>query len=97
MDTFRSPDADPQSADPRLAGIGVMVERLDGTLRTAQALLLAARSVDLSGLDAAAGRLCAASLDLPPEAGRALREKLAELLARLDMVEAALRLAGTAR
>ena len=93
MDTFRSLRTAP-GADPRLTEIRVMAERLDGTLRTCEALLLAARAVDLTGLDAAAGRLCAACLDLPPEMGRAVRPPVAELLARLDMVEAAIRLAG---
>jgi hypothetical protein len=90
MDTLRSLAAEADT-DPRLADIRVMAERLDGTLRTCQALLLSARAVDVTGLDTTAGRLCAAILDLPPEIGVRLRALLAGLLARLDAVELAFR------
>lgn len=87
MDTVRS-------ADPRLAELRALAAALEGTLRTCQALLDARRPVDLTGFADRVGRLCAACLDLPPEQGRLLRHALAELLARLDLAEAALRLAG---
>jgi hypothetical protein len=90
MDTLRSLSAEPD-ADPRLADIRVMAERLDGTLRTCQALLLSSRAVDVTGLDATAGRLCAAILDLPPETALRLRGSLVGLLTRLDAVELAFR------
>ena len=46
------------------------------------------RSIDLAGLDQEIGRLCAASLDLPPEQGRAMRPLLATVLAELDALSA---------
>ncbi len=67
-----------------------MAGRLDATLRTSEALLRTARAVDLRGLDVEVGRLCAASLDLPPDQGKILRQSLAELLDRLDALQAAL-------
>lgn len=71
-----------------------MAEAICGTLRVARALVAADRSVDLAGLQEAIGRLCAAALDLPPEAGRALRPQLATVLSELDSLEHAMRAAG---
>lgn len=68
-----------------------MAARVAAMLRTTEALLRAARPVDLRGLEAEVGRLCAASLDLPPDEGRLMRDDLAALLARLDAVDAVLR------
>jgi hypothetical protein len=50
----------------------------------ARALAQSHRSIDLAGLDQEIGRLCAASLDLPPEQGQAMRPLLATVLAELD-------------
>lgn len=61
-----------------------------GTLRTASALVAARREIELAGLDNSVGRLCAASLDLPREEGLAMRPLLAELLAELDGLAAAM-------
>ncbi len=103
MDPFRSYQADASAdapadarladarlADARLAGARAMADQFAGLLGTAEALARAGRVVDLRGLDDLGGRLCAASLDLPPAQGRALRGVLGALLARLDGVQAAL-------
>jgi len=67
-----------------------MAEAACGTLRMARALVESRRHVDLAGLQDAIGRLCAASLDLPPEQGRAMRPQLAAVLAELDALERAM-------
>jgi hypothetical protein len=46
--------------------------------------------VNLDGMDQMVGRLCARCLDLPPEEGRLLRPRLAELLSDIDALHAAL-------
>ena len=65
-------------------------ESLIGTLRMARALARSRRSIDLAGLEQEIGRLCAAALDLPLAEGRAMRPKLALLLAELDALSASL-------
>ena len=70
-----------------------MAEAACGTLRMARALVESRRHVDLAGLQDAVGRLCAASLDLPPEQGRALRPQLAAVLAELDALARAMQAA----
>lgn len=65
-------------------------EALDGTLRIALALAKSHRDIDLSGLERQLGRLCAASLDLAPAEGRAMRSRLAVLVADLDALSACL-------
>jgi hypothetical protein len=59
-------------------------------LMLARTLAQAQRALDLEGLDTLVGRACAACLDLPPEQGRALRPRLAALLAELDALAAAI-------
>ena len=83
------PMSDPQTQ------AATMVEAACGTLRMARALVEARRPVDLAGLQDSIGRLCAASLDLPPEQGRAMRPQLAAVLAELDALEHAMRPPGT--
>lgn len=65
-------------------------EALDATLRLALALARSQRTIDLSGLERELGRLCAASLDLTPAEGRAMRSRLATLVADLDALSACL-------
>lgn len=67
----------------------LLLDQLGGTLRLARVLADARRPLDLTGLPDLAGRLCAACLDLPPEQGRAMRPRLATLLAELDALTAA--------
>ena len=52
------------------------LDRLQVTLALAISLAIAGRTVDLSGLEADTGLLCAQVLDLPPSEGQALRPAL---------------------
>lgn len=61
---------------------------ITGTLRMAHLLARSRRRIDLAGLDQEIGRLCAASFDLPPAEGRAMRPLLATVLAELDRLSA---------
>ena len=63
-------------------------------LTLARALVQSGRPLDLEGLAELAGRACAASLDLPPEQGRALRPRLVALLAEVDALAASCRAAA---
>jgi hypothetical protein len=67
-----------------------LADSISATLRMALALIEGQRQVDLSGLDSMVGLLCARVLDLPPAQGRALRPRLASLLADLDELNGAL-------
>lgn len=67
-----------------------MIDGATSTLRVARGLLENGRRVDLEGLDRVIGVLCARALDLPPEEGRAIRPRLALLLADLDALSLAL-------
>jgi hypothetical protein len=54
------------------------------TVSIARCLAGSERQVDLTGLNEAAGRLCARALDLRPEHGRQLITRLRSVLAELD-------------
>ncbi len=66
------------------------VESMEGTLAVAQALVAERRAVDLSGLEAEIGRLCAACLAAPRAMAPALRLRLESLLRTHDRLRAAL-------
>ena len=67
-------------------------ESLMRTICIAQLLVENGRTVDMTGLDRGVGLLCAKALDLPPEAGRAVRPHLLSLLAQVDDLTQALRI-----
>ena len=77
MTSWSEPDPAPSAA---VAGA---LRGVVSTVAIAQGLASSGRTVDLAGLDAAAGMLCARILDLPPVEGAALRPALVELEARL--------------
>lgn len=79
-------DADPRQATILLAAVDAM----EGTLAVAQALVAERRAVDLAGLDAEIGRLCAAALAAPRAMAPALRLRLESLLRAHDRLRAAL-------
>jgi hypothetical protein len=54
------------------------------TVRLSRALFDSGRSVDLAGLDAVVGLLCAKALDLQPEQGRELVPELSDMLREID-------------
>jgi hypothetical protein len=66
------------------------LEQFGRTLGIARSLVRAGKLVDLTGLDAQMGYICARSLDLPPDEGRALRPELIALRAELDVLSEAL-------
>jgi hypothetical protein len=73
-----------------LATVRACLEQFHRTLGIARSLVRAGKIVDLTGLDSEMGFICARSLDLPPEAGRALRPELIGLRAELDALSLAL-------
>lgn len=73
-----------------LASVRACLEQFGHTLGIARSLVQAGTLVDLTGLDAEMGYICARTLDLPPEEGRALRPVLIGLRADLDALSGAL-------
>jgi hypothetical protein len=65
-----------------------LADGLGQMLRIAGALIEGGREVDLAGLEGQIGLLCAKTLDLPMEEGRAMRPLLHDLLARIDTLTA---------
>ncbi len=80
----------PAPLAPFPASLDAGIAALEGMLRVALALAQAARPIDLAGLDQRVGRVCAQALDLPPAEGRALRPRLAGLLAGIEALAAQL-------
>jgi hypothetical protein len=74
----------PDDPRARLRETEALADSVSATLRLSQALLAGRRHVDLAGLDRVVGRLCAGALDLPPEQGRTLRERLIRLHDELE-------------
>jgi hypothetical protein len=77
-------------ADTPLATVRACLEQLGRTVGIAHNLVQAGKQVDLTGLDAEMGFVCARTLDLPLEEGRALQPELAGLRAAIDALTAAL-------
>ena len=77
--------------DKAAAAVEALADNLIGVLGVARALAMTGRQVDLAGLSASAGLLCAKALDLAPDRGRRLRPKLALLRSDLDALSVALR------
>jgi hypothetical protein len=81
---------DPQDSDTPLTTVRACLEQMGHTLGIARNLVRAGKRVDLIGLDADMGFVCARSLDLPPDEGRVLRPELIGLRAELDALFIAL-------
>lgn len=64
--------------DP-IDAVHALADELAKTIGIARALVEGGRAIDLTGLDNRIGLLCAKSLDLPPDQGRAVRPRLIEL------------------
>ena len=75
----------------------VLASRLCRTIGIARALAQNGRTVDLTGLDDGIGTLCAQTLDLPAQEGRALLPLLAEMLQQVNTLTAALHEAQAAQ
>ncbi len=80
----------PTAASAPLRELRAFADGVTQTLGVARGLVEAGRYVDLGGLEDQVGLLCAKALDLPPEEGRALRDELLALLARVEALSVAL-------
>ena len=67
-----------------------LLQQVASTVAIARELAASGRNVDLAGLDGMAGRLCAHVLDLPIEAGAAMRPALIELAEKLTRLRHAI-------
>ncbi|MDR3538899.1 MAG: hypothetical protein P4L71_20560 [Acetobacteraceae bacterium] len=72
------------------------LEDMSNTMVIVHRLIDDGRTVDLTGLDAQIGLLCAKALDLPAEQGRFVRPALISLLRKVDSVSTALAAHGPA-
>jgi hypothetical protein len=77
-------------AETPLTAVHACVEQLGHTLSIARNLVGAGKQIDLRGLDAEVGFVCARALDLQPDDGRAVRPALIGLRRDLDTLAAAL-------
>lgn len=91
MEQHQTSTAPTNLDDAAVTTVAALADNVTGIIGIARALAMCDRPVDLSGLNAMAGLLCAKALDLPPDRGRLLRPKLALLRNDLDALSAALR------
>jgi hypothetical protein len=68
-----------------------LAERMLRTLGVARALAQNGRRLDLTGFDDGIGRLCAQTLDLPSQEGRALVPLLTDVLGQVELLCCVLR------
>jgi hypothetical protein len=74
----------------QLAELRSFLEDLGNEVRIARTLIQDGHAVDLQGLDAQFGLLCAKALDLPTEEGRTLRPDLEGMLSLVDSLIASM-------
>ncbi|HVC62662.1 MAG TPA: hypothetical protein VND19_20135 [Acetobacteraceae bacterium] len=79
-----------EDTETPLATVQACLDQFGRTLGIARSLVRAGKRVDLTGLDAEMGYVCARTLDLPPDQGRSLRPVLLGLRAELDALSGAL-------
>jgi hypothetical protein len=82
----------PTANETPIEAVRALADELTKMVGVACALIEADRAVDLAGLDRDIGLLCAKSLDLPPDEGRAVRPRL---IALLGSAEALVRVLAT--
>jgi hypothetical protein len=80
----------PTDAETPLTTVRACVDQFGHTLGIARSLVQAGKVVDLTGLDAEMGFICARALDLQPDEGRAVLPELIGLRAELDALSTAL-------
>ena len=80
----------PPAHDP-VAAQHTLAEQVRNTVAIARALAGVGREVEIVGLDGMVGLLCAKTLDLPPDDGRAARPGLSAILAEIELLNATLR------
>jgi hypothetical protein len=86
------PDAD--AADCATARVRATLARVSASVAVASGLAAAGRQIDLAGLDAATGLLCAQVLDLAQEDGASLRPAMQALNDRVAALMDAMRPGG---
>jgi len=84
-----APDGSPPDRSP-LARARLLAGNLCSTVRLSNALAGTRRPVDLAGLDASVGLLCAKALDLDPAQGRMLLPELRVVLDELAVLSGTL-------
>ena len=77
------------TAGVREAAVRGLLESLLAMLRVAGALIASGRAIELAGIDAVTGRICASVLDLGPERSRGFRDDLARLGTEFERLIAA--------
>lgn len=82
--------ADTTAEARQTAGLLAAIEAMEATLAVAGALASERRRIDLGGLDAEIGRLCAAALAAPRAAVPEVRVRLEALVAALDRLRVGL-------
>jgi len=80
----------PSTHDP-VAAQHTLAEQVRNTVAIARALAGMNREVEIVGLDRMVGLLCAKTLDLPPDQGRAARPGLLAILTEVELLSATLR------
>jgi hypothetical protein len=80
----------PTATSAPLMELRAFADDVTQTIGVARGLVGAGRHVDLAGLEDQIGLLCAKALDLPPAEGRAIREDLIGMLARVEALSTAL-------
>lgn len=86
----RPPPLAPPGVDPKQHVVEALAEHIHKTLSLTETFILQRRRVDIAGIEEHIGRLCAATLDLPIEQGRAVVPKLRDLHARIGAIATAL-------
>ena len=76
--------ADTANADHAARAVAALADDIGRGLAVARVLAQQGRELALNGLDQRVGVLCAQTLDLAPADARAMRPRLAALLAELD-------------
>jgi hypothetical protein len=80
-----------------LAALRSFLEDLENTAAVAATLLRQGHRIDLTGLDAQVGLLCAKALDLPMQQGRDIRADLLRLHGTMARLEGGLAACGRSR
>ena len=79
---------------PQTSAAQLSLRRLAASIAVANGLASSGRAIDLGGLDAVAGLLCAQVLDLPPADGATLRPAINSLHAEIGELVMILKTSG---
>lgn len=79
-----------ETEDRQTTALLTAIDAMEATLSVAAALIAEGRRIDLDGLDAEIGRVCAACLAASRAAAPAVRGRLSGLVAQIDRLQGAL-------